>query len=64
MYCKKCGTKNIKCTKTFNEEYVCDNCKNNMFVCPGCGMIYEQDDFINGDSKNGFCVKCNKEKEV
>lgn len=34
-----------------------------MFVCPGCGMIYEQDDFINGDSKNGFCVKCNNEKE-
>ncbi len=62
MYCKKCKKNNINWVKTYDDGVVCTECANKMFVCPSCGVAYEQDDYENGDAGTGFCVKCEKQK--
>ena len=61
MYCKKCKKENSTWVRTSN-GFVCEKCSHSMFVCPSCGIAYEQDDFYNGDAGNGFCTKCNSKK--
>ena len=40
---------------------ICNSCTGNYFVCTGCGTIYEQDDYKNGDNGTGYCRKnCNE----
>lgn len=40
---------------------ICNSCTENYFVCTGCGTIYEQDDYKNGDNGTGYCRKnCNE----
>lgn len=37
---------------------VCKNCVGSYFTCPDCGRLFEQDDRVNGDQGNGFCIDC------
>lgn len=39
---------------------ICSDCIGGFFVCPGCGTVYNQDDFENGDNLTGYCRRnCN-----
>ena len=43
------------------DKKICNSCTGNYFVCTGCGTIYEQDDYKNGDNGTGYCRKnCNE----
>lgn len=55
--CKDCGSKNADYFH-YDGGVVCDKCLGEYFTCPDCGMLFDQDDFVNGDQGNGFCKDC------
>lgn len=58
--CKTCG-KDARNTTMYAHNaggYICSECIGDFFVCPDCGMIFDRDDYENGDAGNGFCAKC------
>lgn len=42
----------------YDGGYVCDDCLGDFFTCPDCGMVFDRDDYKNGDAGNGFCREC------
>lgn len=54
--CISCGSDN-GIVQHFDGGFVCEKCIGDYFTCPDCGMVFDQDDRVNGDGGNGFCVK-------
>ena len=64
MYkCISCANK-IEIFRHFSGGYVCEKCLGGYFTCTQCGTMYDMDDRVNGDSRDGNCVKCNKERDI
>lgn len=57
--CKMCG-ENTGEYEHFDGGKVCEKCLGAYFTCPKCGILYDNDDFANGD-QSGFCKKCTDE---
>lgn len=57
LKCDICGKEKAVYKVFGTNKNICSNCTGNFFVCTGCGTIYEQDDFENGDNGNGFCKR-------
>ena len=51
--CDICGKNEAIYDVCGTNEKICDQCVGGFFTCPGCGNIYRQDDFENGDNGNG-----------
>ena len=47
----------------FDGGKVCDHCLGHYFTCSKCGMLFNQDDYVNGDQGTGYCKKCSQEDE-
>ena len=56
--CKCCGEKKANVYEHYDGGYVCQECVGGYFTCPDCGLVFNQDDYENGDAGNGFCAKC------
>lgn len=37
---------------------VCEKCEGAFFTCPECGVLFNNDDYENGDHGNGYCKEC------
>ena len=57
MKCISCGDKNAE-YEHHDGGYVCQNCIGQYFTCPDCGILFNSDDYENGDQGNGFCSEC------
>lgn len=55
--CICCGKQGAK-YEHYNGGFVCEKCVGQYFICPGCGRVFDADDFENGDTGTGFCVDC------
>lgn len=55
--CISCGKPNAE-YKHADGGMVCNICIGKYFTCPDCGIVYDRDDFVNGDQGNGFCINC------
>lgn len=60
--CIRCG-KDGAYYKHYNGGMVCGNCIGAYFTCPDCGRVFDEDDRVNGDAGNGFCVECSSDHE-
>lgn len=58
--CKKCRESNAPYFHNDGDN-VCNNCVGGYFNCPDCGIVFDQDDFKNGDQGTGFCKACSSE---
>lgn len=55
--CISCGKENAVYIHN-NGDAVCEDCLGYYFTCPDCGILFEQEDMVNGDQGNGFCKEC------
>lgn len=60
MKCISCGKPNAGYEHS-SGGFVCDDCVGGYFSCPDCGILYNNDDYENGDQGNGFCANCASE---
>ncbi len=55
--CNCCGSDKASYPH-YDGGYICEACVGHYFSCPGCGRVFEQDDYEHGDAGNGYCSEC------
>jgi len=58
--CKNCGASDSEKTmfEHFKGGYVCNDCVKNFFICPDCGLVFNDNDYEWGQVENGLCRMC------
>lgn len=55
--CGKINDQEAMC-QHYDGGFVCTGCIGTYFTCPDCGKLFDQNDRVNGDQGNGFCIDC------